>query len=347
MAAHLGGRTKESIVAFERAERLNEDLYAKSIGQMANTWIVNDTKQDYRADEQEYVMLNVFQAFNFVSQGNNEEALVEARRMDLKLKSIGPRYKNPFAYFLSGLLWQISGEKNALEDALIDYGKAIEIYEKPPKILVDLMAEARSGEQRRRDSGKARLYIVEYTGLAPVKVSDSLLIPLDRNHLTKISFPSYQDRFSEVVFSRTRVSRGGVAYVEDTQVVCDLGLLAKRILEGRKASIIAKAGIRPLLKYGVEKVMESQVRQKSGDLAAGLFGVVGSIYNLATEEADLRTWAILPGQIRLVYFDLDPGVYDVVMEDLAEDHSVAERRSFQAVPLKPGEVKFIISRSNM
>ena len=345
LAAHLAGRTKPSVAAFEQAEKLYEALYTKSISQMANTWIVNDTKEDYRGDEQEYVMVNVFQALNFAEAGNFEEALVEARRMDQKLKNIGARYQNPFAYFLSGLLWQVSGEPNANEDASIDYQKAAAIYESTPKVLKDLMQEAKDVSRGLRHLDKARVYVVEYTGFIPVKVADALAFPLDRTHLTKISFPRYQDRFSEVASSQVKISRGGVAYVQPTEVVCDLGKLARKILEGHKAAIVTKASIRPLLKYGVEKAIEIPLRDKAGDLAADLFGIAGSIYNLATEEADLRTWQSLPEMIRIVYFDLDPGVYDIAVEDMAEDNSVTDRKNFQSLELRAGDVKFIVSRS--
>ena len=343
MAAHLAGRTQVSIDAFEQAEKLNEALYTRSLSQMANTWIVNDRMEDYRGDEQEYVMINVFQAFNFASIGDFDEALVEARRLDKKLKLIGPRYQNPFALFLSGLLWHCSTDKDSLTDALIDYQKAAAAYEAAPRVLSELMEEAKNNESFKK-SGKARVIVVEYTGFSPVKVADAFPLPLDGNHWTKISFPRYQDRYSEIVFSRVRISRNGIAHVKETEMVCDLGALAKKILAGHKGAIMAKATIRPLIKYGVEKAVEVPVRERAGDLAADLLGVAGSIYNLATEEADLRTWQSLPNHIRLAYVDLDPGVYDVTVEDLSDEMVVIDHKTIEKLELSSGQVKFIISR---
>jgi hypothetical protein len=342
MTAQLAGRLHDSIGAFEEAEKLNEILYTKSLTQMANTWIINNSKEDYRADEQEYVMLNVFQAFNFATQGNIDEALVEARRMDEKLKNIGPRYKNPFAYFLSGLLWHTSNEQSAFDDALIDYQKAMDTYEKPPQTLKDLMAEA---QKENKDLNKARIFVIEYTGFIPIKVANSYAIPMGYSNITKFSFPRYQDRYSDVNSSRVKVVSGGVAQVKETEIVCDLGKLAKEILEGKKASIYAKAGIRPLLKYGATKALEIPAQREGGDIAASLVGIAGSIYSLATEEADLRSWQSLPNHIRMTYFDVNPGTYEIVVEDLAEDNVVASRNAIQIVNVKAGDKKFITSRS--
>ncbi len=341
MIAHLNKKTQESIDAFEQAEKLNEVLYTKSLSQMANTWIVNNAKEDYRGDEQEYVMVNVFQAFNFAAIDNIDEALVEARRLDSKLKTIGTRYQNPFAYFLSGLLWHVSKEPNANEDAAIDFQKALGLYENPPQILKDLLQETKS----LRNNSKARIYVVEYTGYIPIKVADAFPLPLDGGHLTKFSFPRYQDRYSEVKSSRFKIRHGGIADVQESQVVCDLGALAKKILDAKKASINAKAVIRPLLKYGAQKAAEIPVRDKGGDLAGDLMGVAGSIYNLASEEADVRTWQTLPNQIRLAVFDVDAGTYDIEVDDLDADGSTISHRVVSTVTVKHGDNKFIISRS--
>jgi len=340
MVAHLAGKMPESIAAFEQAENLSAQLYTKSASQIASTWIVNDTKEDYRSDEQEYLMVNVFQAFNFAKQGNLEEALVEARRMDDKLKFIGDRYKNPFTYFLSGLLWHVSQESNARQDALIDYQRALELYENPPKVLKDLIASVSTNRDNPR---KAKLFVIEYTGLIPIKVADAIPVPLDQTHITQISFPRYVDRHNAVVSSKVRVKSNDIAYVKSTEVVSDLGAMARKILQERKVAMMTKAAVRPMLKYAAEKAIEVPVRDKMGDLAGDIFGILGSIYNVVSEQADLRSWHTLPDEIRLVVFELDAGDYDVDVEDLAASGVLVAKNSLERITLRPGEVKFLIA----
>ena len=76
--------------------------------------------------------MNVYLALNFAAQGLPDEALVEARKVDLKLKEYARQYEgknayqeDAFARYLSGILYESTGEIN---DAFIAYKKAYEAY---------------------------------------------------------------------------------------------------------------------------------------------------------------------------------------------------------------------------
>ncbi|MBI4309331.1 MAG: hypothetical protein HY591_03260 [Candidatus Omnitrophica bacterium] len=357
MAAQLAGHYQDSIAAFSAAQQKYDELYTRSMTQMASTWVVNDYAQDYRGDDHEYVLAHVLQALNFAVQGNIDEALVEARRVDQALDLINARYKpgqknvysdDAFARFLAGILWEATGTPEGINDAYIAYTRAMALYEHPPQVLKDNYAATKAFMEQgtRPASGKAEVYVFEYTGYAPLKVSDSFPLPLDSGHITKISFPRYFDRISEVRSSRVTAIRGQQERFVDTEIGHDIGGTARKILAGRKAMILAKAGLRPLAKYAAEKAAEISVRREHGNLPADALNILASVYNLATEEADLRGWQTLPDEIRVAKLVLEPGEYELFMEDLDEHKGLLEKRPLGRFTFKSGEKKFLISRGS-
>ena len=364
MTAHLAARYQDSIAAFESAKTKYDALYTRSISQAAASWAVNDYAQDYRGDDHEYVMLNIVQALNFAVLGNVDEALVEARDVDQKLNLINSRYKqgqanvykdDAFARFLSGILWEAQETSEGFNDAYIAYTRALEVYQSDyqrnygisaPQILKDNLEVMRAFMENdtRPRSDKAEVYIFEYTGYVPVKVSDSFPVPLDLTHVTKIAFPRYAPRFTEVCSSRVTAAKDGEEYVQETQIGQNIGAIAAKIMDSRKVAILAKAGIRPLVKYAAEKAAETQVRGAYGKLPADIVNILGNVYNLATEEPDLRGWQTLPNEIRVAKLVLDPGSYEIAVEDLNDAKVVIEKRPVATVTLKAGEKKFLVSR---
>ncbi len=71
---HLAGRYAESVGAFESAKHAFDELYTRSISQMAGAAAVNDYWQEYRGEDDEYALVNIFQALNFAAMGNVSEA---------------------------------------------------------------------------------------------------------------------------------------------------------------------------------------------------------------------------------------------------------------------------------
>jgi hypothetical protein len=153
------------------------------------------------------------------------------------------------------------------------------------------------------------------------------------------------DRFSIVQSSVLTAVHGKQEFFQETQVGQNIGIIAKQILSSRRGWLLTKQGMRPLLKYAGERVIEEQLRQTSGELAAGLFNLAGDIFNVLSEKADLRGWQTLPNEIRVSRIFLEPGTYDFFMEDLDRNKILIEKRPLGAFTLKAGEKKFLVTRS--
>jgi uncharacterized protein len=130
MALHLAGDYRRSAVQFERADRLGADLYTRSLSSETGALLTNDLVIPYAGEDFERILVNVFASLNYLFVGEVEEALVEVRRIDARLRSYrenrAGRYRaEGFALYLSGLLYEVAG---ALDDALIAYRKAYATY---------------------------------------------------------------------------------------------------------------------------------------------------------------------------------------------------------------------------
>lgn len=117
----------------EAADLLIED-YHKQLGYEALALITNPAVKPYQAEDFEKVMVNYFKALNYLQMGYRDEAIVEARRIILKLQQLNSKYKekknrysdDAFAHVMIGLLYDANGDYN---NAFIAYRNALETYE--------------------------------------------------------------------------------------------------------------------------------------------------------------------------------------------------------------------------
>ena len=132
MVLSMQGRFKESNEYFEKADLFVEDFKKKALEEGA-ALLLNPNISTYRGEDHEILMINYYKAVNYLQMGDNENALVEARRMDLRLQALSQKYKSDkkyqkdaFIHLLMGIVYDASGEYN---NAFIAYRNALAIYE--------------------------------------------------------------------------------------------------------------------------------------------------------------------------------------------------------------------------
>ena len=147
----MNGKYEESNNYFNKADYYVED-FSKSIGNEALALISNPMVKPYRPEDFESVMIHYYKALNFINMKNYEGALVECRRVNIRLQQINDQYKknknkysrDAFAHTLMGLVYEASGNTN---DAFIAYRNALEIYETDYKELFGMQVP----EQLKKD----------------------------------------------------------------------------------------------------------------------------------------------------------------------------------------------------
>jgi len=123
----------ESNFYFTKAEHLIED-YIKNYYLEALTLISNPNVKPYRPEDFETIMVNYFMALNYIKLEKYDDALVECRRINIKLNQLNDKYKDhknryqrdAFAHTLMGIIYEIDHDYN---NAFIAYRNALTIYE--------------------------------------------------------------------------------------------------------------------------------------------------------------------------------------------------------------------------
>lgn len=156
MVLQLAGNYDESNQAYERAKKIAEEHFTKSVTKEASTFLISDNSRPYYGEDFERALINVFAAVNYVTEGKENDALVEARQMDQffkKLETDGgykSRYHDDaFARYIMGMLYENQGQVN---DAFISYRQALDAYKSyvkefntttPPDLVADAVRTAK------------------------------------------------------------------------------------------------------------------------------------------------------------------------------------------------------------
>lgn len=131
--AHLNGLYKESNTYFNSVDSIL-DLNLKNIGGAILGTLTNPEASPYKAEDFEKVSIHYYKALNYYYLGKYDDALVEAKRINLKLNQINDKYapnkknrytSDAFALSLQGLLYETMGDLN---NAFISYRNAIDLY---------------------------------------------------------------------------------------------------------------------------------------------------------------------------------------------------------------------------
>ncbi len=380
---HLAGDYKASIDAFDKAKLKFDELYTKSVSGIVSTWLINEYSAPYRGEDFERVMINIFQALNYLMTGNLEEALVEARDVDIKLAAINTHYKpneknvykeDAFARFLMGILYEAHDTREDLNNAFISYAKAIAAYEDDyvrnygltvPDILKENILSV--AEYMGRDeftvykakykgvaflslkekAKKSEVYLIEYNGFSPVKEEAMLLIPLPDAYVFKLAFPKYVQKSQEVqqIVFGARGSTDNEAFEACTQAAEDISALAVKTLENRKVRVRVKALTAATGRYLWERKQEENIRKRLGGQAADGFKIVSNLFNVYSAKADVRSWHTLPSEIRIARLFLEPGEYSFFVDTQNAQGNNSKTVELGRMKLSSGEKKFFLIRT--
>lgn len=126
------GKYEESNAYFEKAFLFGEDHHINYVYEAA-AYLTNPNMTVYRGEDHEHLMVLYFKALNFLKLNKPEEALVECRRLNIRLNQLSDKYssekkyqRDAFVNTLMGIIYQSAKDYN---NAFIAYRNAVEIYE--------------------------------------------------------------------------------------------------------------------------------------------------------------------------------------------------------------------------
>jgi len=408
MTLHLSGRYQESNTFLEEADTLIEDFYTKRIRDEAAAILLNETQLPYEGDPYEQVMVNVIKALNYTLLQDVSAALVEARRIDHRLNVIadtveGDKYhEDPFARYITGLLYETSGDLN---NAFIAYRKAEEGYRlaeswsrvtMPLMLKEDLLRTTKAlhltdefhaytqafpdaSEPLAQNENMAQIVVISLNGRGPTKNDLFLDFPISLNALqlialtkqglthstrrmrgpdallfglqgdiVRVALPRVVSQASPVAYSTVRANNGVKSYQRDTQRMYDMHAAAKKNLDDEYTSLVVRAVARAAMKMaaavGIGYGTQAAVKKQSQAWVALVAISVAKILAILTEEADIRTWRTLPGEIQVSRLWVPPGTYDLVVDSYDTLGKMLPGHMKQEVTLKSGDTHFLTQR---
>ena len=202
------GQYEASNQFFEQAYILGED-YRKNYLNEALAYLTNPLIIQYRGEDFELLLIHYYKAINFLHLGDKEKALVECRRMNIKLNAMSDKYqsenkykRDAFIHTLMGLVYDANKDYN---NAFIAYRNAINIYQEdykrlfnidvPHQLKLDVMRTAYlMGFQeelqfyerefkmtfQKEDAGQGDLIFLWHNGFGPIKSEWSINFAINR-----------------------------------------------------------------------------------------------------------------------------------------------------------------------
>jgi len=354
---HYAGNYSSSSRDLENAERLIQEAFTKSITAGIASYIANDNTKEYPGEDYEDIYLNVFNALNYYHNNNTEEAMVEIRKITMSngkldllsqkyeegskfatqhlletLNSIGfmtalelPRGEpvlfsdSALARYLSALFYQ--GQGNT-DDARIEFDKLYEAFSGNPKVYYHPVPNSVEDAQD-IPPGKARLNVVAFAGLSPVKEEKVYYqyFPFFSNkalRYTQFKLPVLVRRPS--IIDRIQVKISGQESF-DLELIEDMGAVARETYNARFANMFFKTYIRTIIKYatadvGATKAASELDKGNEEEKETGLFlslaaSIAGKLAADSSEAADIRMGRYFPDKAYIGGINLDPGVYSV------------------------------------
>ncbi|TMO81084.1 adenine DNA methylase [Pseudoalteromonas sp. S3776] len=313
--------------------------------EQSNALFTNDSAITYVPPAYEMSMLHSYKALNYVYNNDLESALVEIRRankvqvdaladnqtqindtieqaqqhypsMSNVTRDIKNGFQNAFTFYLSALLYQ---RDKQYDDAYIDYKKALEIQPNNHYLQQDVMRLAKKQgfsqdlEEFERHfsplqplpSAHGEVVILVEQGLVPKQDEFKLRLPIYTSggdaRFYSLAMPVYKD--NAFVPNVNSVNIGSQNLELDPLV--HIEALAAKTLEQQIPARVSRQVLRLVAK---EKV-RAELARSTGDVG----NIIANIYNLASEQADTRSWLTLPNQISMARSSLSAGSHSLLI----------------------------------
>lgn len=350
-----GGKGRGLLI---EADKIGDELYTTSISRTALGFVVNDAATDYDGEDYERVAIHTMLALSYLHAKDLQSARVEARKISFKLEEINRNYQDNknryaedgFARYLAAMIYEAKGE---IDDAIIDYGKALTAYQGsfapfaagPPAGMVQAyarlliqrnradklaklekefpraVAEARATLKNDPDSGE--VVIIHEVGHIATKTAQDFFFPFGKQ-VIRFSFPTIKKR-NDGYIGQTGASVSGAYHSADSAE--DLDSIARDTLEDRRLRMIAKSAARLIAK--------GQLTEQAYRNFGPLGGIAANIFSAVTETADTRSWTLLPASFYVTRMRLKAGMHTI------EVKTDGRLSAVKSVDVKKGQIAFL------
>jgi len=199
--SHLNSEFATSNYHFNLANDLIDEINV--VGDFTVCTLANPSLQKYRANAFEKILIHYYKALNYLQLGYMEDAVVEARQLNLKEQALNISKKgkdkkyaqDPFGLTLMGMIYEADHDYN---NAFIAYRNAFNVYEtsdiykiKPTTLASDVNRTAKlagihfkvkDSHQIKSKGNGGELILFWENGLAPVKREKNLFFTMNKGN---------------------------------------------------------------------------------------------------------------------------------------------------------------------
>jgi len=257
-----------------------------------------------RALETNQAELNEAQE-NMIDKGVNNNSLQKNYpSMENLIGEVKNSYQNAFTFYLSGLLYEAGKQPN---DAYIDYKRAIEIYPNNTYLQQDVLRLAKqlgmfedyaSFEQKfgpynaNNKNNSSQVVVIFEQGIVNAKEEARLNLPIFDTHsdfkFFTFALPVYRGQLSRKMSLNININEKNYA----SQEIVRLQSLATKDLKDQLPGLVTRQAIRLIAKEQLRR----NLKKSGGDVG----NILASLYNVASERADTRSWSSLPDNVQIV-----------------------------------------------
>lgn len=364
MLYHYAGLYDMSNTALSEAEIAIEELYTQSVGRGIGSGFGNDNTLDYSGYAYEDVYINIFKALNYIGLNQNSEALVEIRRVHIKLNLLEDKYKEKVDSYYAEASQEESmaqptlTQVNFYDDALARYlGAILFRYERSydsARIDAQMMTQAVTSQPHLypnsaptepiifTEEGKVPLNIMAFTGLSPVKEAFTFYIDSGYNAVNFSPADSNANYTSDDILGYSSMSFSGIT--SDFHMKFEFPYMTRRGSSSDEVRIVIDGQRYQLaLIEDIENIAEQTFMQELPLIIAKTItravvkGVAKEVGTEAASDAMESEW----GAVGSVLGFLTGVVADVAVDateqaDLRISHYFPAHSYVQEITLEPG-----------
>ncbi|HZK20419.1 MAG TPA: hypothetical protein VFC68_06815 [Treponemataceae bacterium] len=362
LLAHYDGNWIESNKNLIDAEKYMDLYYAKSITQTLSSFIINDSLVDYPGEDYENIYTNLFMALNYVHLGLYDEALVEVRRFNNKLKVMSLAYvdaiekakknvaNNDFhidstladstinfhnsalVRYVSMLLYRDTGD---IGNAQVDKKYIDQAFLTQRQLYSFSKPSSLEDELQPFDRGLVRLNFISGTGLAPKKRAETIrFFNDDTNDYFKFEIPMMEKRNSFITSVSVFVRNANGDLVDKTKLekIESIESIAIDTFKQKQALLYLKSLLRSVSKTTASSAIANNVDSDVSDLIRFVSAMAVEV----TEKADLRTSRFFPANFWVGGITLPEDVYTIVVNYYSASGNIIETYTYNNVAVEYG-----------
>ena len=363
---HHSGEYALSNSLLSSSEREIQEAYTTSISANIASFIVNDNTKDYGGEAYEDIYINIFKALNYLHLGDQEAALVELNRSIEKQTLLKQKFErqvekieksassngidsfdtdtyspsfssSALASYLSMIVAKGLGEDNqfkySLDQITRSFNTQPHLYPFNPP--VSLQEEAKVVP-----SGKGRLHIIAFSGLAPHKEERVEVAYVGDGNYVKIAYPVLIDTPSLVSQVVVTIDNGKKIKSEKIESISSIAI---ETFKATSSLAKLKSIVRATFKTIGAEVYEEAIYNddNSPTIVEMILSSLFKIASFTSEQADVRSSHFLPSTAWVTGVTLTPGEYKVTIDFLDKRGNTLFTQTLHKVQVKKGATNIV------